>query len=103
MEINNSSSNFQIQSFGRPSQLPKNVVDPQEKKEQTSSQQRVNRVEVDEGAISLLEQEKEASGNATAYDQPSKKNATAVSAYQAVDNLEQRENVQQLLGVDIFA
>jgi hypothetical protein len=103
MEINNTQPSLQIQNFGRPNQAPKKVNDPQEKSEQASSQQRVNRLEVSDNAISLLEQEKETSDRSTAYDQPSKKNATAVSTYQSVNNLEQRENVQQLLGVDIFA
>lgn len=105
MEIDNTQPSLQIQNFGRPNQAPKKVNDPQEKIEQASSpsQQRVNRLEVSDNAISLLEQEKETSNNSTAYDQPSKKNSTAVSTYQSVNNLEQRENVQQLLGVDIFA
>lgn len=36
-------------------------------------------------------------------DQPSAKNETAVASYQAVGNLAQRESVQQLFGVDVFA
>jgi len=38
-----------------------------------------------------------------AQDQPSPKNETAVASYQAVGNLAQRESVQQLFGVDVFA
>ena len=36
-------------------------------------------------------------------DQPSFKNESAVSSYQAVGNLAQRESVQKLFGVDLFA
>ena len=36
-------------------------------------------------------------------DKPSPKNETAVASYQAVGNLAQRESVQQLFGVDVFA
>lgn len=39
----------------------------------------------------------------TDRDQPSPKNETAVASYQAVGNLAQRESVQQLFGVDVFA
>jgi len=36
-------------------------------------------------------------------DEPLTKNESAVASYQAVGNLAQRESVQQLFGVDIFA
>jgi|TARA_R110001583_G_scaffold21308_4_gene80902 hypothetical protein len=36
-------------------------------------------------------------------DKPSPQNESAVASYQAVGNLAQRESVQQLFGVDIFA
>ncbi|MBL4900045.1 MAG: hypothetical protein JKX76_10480 [Colwellia sp.] len=39
----------------------------------------------------------------TDKDKSSRKNETAVASYQAVGNLAQRESVQQLFGVDIFA
>ena len=41
--------------------------------------------------------------SATDKDKPSPKNETAVASYQAVGNLAQRESVQQLFGVDVFA
>jgi len=41
--------------------------------------------------------------SSTAQDKPSPKNETAVASYQTVGNLAQRESVQQLFGVDIFA
>ncbi|WDE03528.1 hypothetical protein SG34_019320 [Thalassomonas viridans] len=39
----------------------------------------------------------------TAYDRPSSQNLNAVAAYQSVNNIAQRDNVQQLFGVDLFA
>mgnify|MGYP007087009144 CR=1 FL=1 len=42
-------------------------------------------------------------GSSASQDQPSAKNETAVASYQAVGNLAQRESVQQLFGVDIYA
>jgi hypothetical protein len=36
-------------------------------------------------------------------DQPNEQNLNAVNAYQSVNNLAQREAIQSLLGVDLFA
>ena len=41
--------------------------------------------------------------SASSKDKPSPKNEIAVASYQSVDNLAQRESVQQLFGVDVFA
>jgi hypothetical protein len=41
--------------------------------------------------------------SASDKDKPSPKNETAVASYQTVGNLAQRESVQQLFGVEIFA
>ena len=38
-----------------------------------------------------------------AKDNVSSQNQTAVSSYQKIDNLAQRESVQQLLGIDLYA
>mgnify|MGYP000636146803 CR=1 FL=1 len=43
------------------------------------------------------------SSSSASQDQPSAKNETAVANYQAVGNLAQRESVQKLFGVDLFA
>lgn len=40
---------------------------------------------------------------ATDQDKPSPKNESAVASYQTIGNLAQRESVQQLFGVDVFA
>lgn len=65
----------------------------------------------DKQAIALFEKsqlEAKSTLNGNAYsptdkDKPSPKNETAVASYQTVGNLAQRESVQQLLGVDLFA
>jgi len=36
-------------------------------------------------------------------DQPNEQNLNAVNAYQSVNNLAQRETIQSMLGVDLFA
>lgn len=100
MQVNNSSISYQIKPLDYTNQPPSKTKSTQE---QRAEQPRVERIDVDEKSIQLLEQEKQANQNRTGYDQPSRQNKTAVSAYQSVGNIEQRENVQQLLGVDIFA
>ena len=37
------------------------------------------------------------------YDSPSQQNQTAVAAYSSVGQIAQRENIQQVFGVDLFA
>lgn len=37
------------------------------------------------------------------FDRPSNQNLNAVAAYQSVNNIAQRDSVQQLFGVDLFA
>jgi len=69
------------------------------------------RLDVNEQAIALLEQQstqisdqKNAKKTQNAnLDQPSGQNLTAVNAYQSVNNLTQRENIQAMFGVDLFA
>jgi anti-sigma28 factor (negative regulator of flagellin synthesis) len=41
--------------------------------------------------------------NNASLDQPSSQNLTAVNTYQTVNNLAQRESIQLMLGVDIYA
>lgn len=71
-------------------------------------------VVADEQAIALFEQNQleasaaKSTANNNAFipadkDEPLTKNESAVASYQAVGNLAQRESVQQLFGVDIFA
>lgn len=39
----------------------------------------------------------------TSPDQPSSKNLTAITQYQAINNLAERESVQKIFGVDLLA
>ena len=89
--------------------------------DQSSNKQAQASIVIDEQAIALYEQSQalqsaqstsptESSKESFSFekssasqDQPSAKNETAVASYQAVGNLAQRESVQQLFGVDLFA
>ncbi len=76
--------------------------------EQSSNKQKATSIVIDEQAIALFEenqasQSSKKSASFTSQDQPSAQNETAVASYQAVGNLAQRESVQKLLGVDLFA
>lgn len=78
----------------------------QQTQQDEQKQQRVNRLEVDENAIAILErqnQQRQSAASNTSFDTPTEQNNTAIAAYQSVGNIEQRDNVQQLLGVDLFA
>lgn len=80
--------------------------------EQSSSSQEKQSIVIDEQAIALFKEGHDLQSNKddaffnrsfASQDQPSAKNETAVASYQAVGNLAQRESVQQLFGVDLFA
>jgi len=85
--------------------------------EQASNNQAIPSIVIDEQAIALFEQSQPSasipaqlssqlgnqSPSSASQDQPSAKNETAVASYQAVGNLAQRESVQKLFGVDLFA
>ncbi|MDX2368975.1 MAG: hypothetical protein QNK36_11325 [Colwellia sp.] len=90
------------------------VVVSKTEQEKLLNKQANQGVVVDQQAIALFEKnqfEANAAKSAvssstfatTAQDKPSPKNETAVASYQAVGNLAQRESVQQLFGVDVFA
>mgnify|MGYP003624339464 FL=1 len=79
------------------------------------------RLDIDEQAISLIErdqlsqfdsrnnlqrnnQQGEQSTNYNSgYDSPSNQNRSAVAAYQSVGAIAQRDDIQQIFGVDLFA
>jgi hypothetical protein len=74
------------------------------------------RFDIDEQAIALIEREQlqpfnnasqqQSSGSNndnSRYDAPSSQNQSAVAAYQSVDSIAQRDNIQQVFGVDLFA
>jgi hypothetical protein len=91
-------------------------VDPaaiaDEEKAQSKNTSATPSLVIDEQAIALLEQSQASLSTQTQpnktyssanEDQPSAKNETAIANYQAVGNLAQRESVQKLFGVDLFA
>ena len=89
------------------------VVVSEIEQEQSSKRQAIPSIVIDEQAIALYEQSQASlstkaqpsseSFSSENQDQPSAKNETAVANYQAVGNLAQRESVQKLFGVDLFA
>ncbi|MFT6917970.1 MAG: hypothetical protein ACJA2G_000582 [Cognaticolwellia sp.] len=75
------------------------------------------RLDIDEQAMALIEREplspydsgkssqqsyQQTSAN-SGYDTPSSQNKLAVAAYQSVDAIAQRDSIQQIFGVDLFA
>jgi hypothetical protein len=97
------------------------VQQEQEKPRQNSSQKntqnnQVERLDVEPSAIALVEQNQQLNAEAnvqqqsqatysksSGYDQPSQQNKTAVSTYQSVDGIAQRDSIQQAFGVDLYA
>jgi hypothetical protein len=92
----------------------------QQVNEQAQKPRQVERFDIDPQAIALIEQEQQSqqsqtnqtfgssnqssqNANSTAYDQPPSQNKSAVAAYQSVNSISQRENIQQVFGVDLFA
>jgi hypothetical protein len=86
-----------------------NLEKDQDRPKSTSA----TRIDADPQAITLFEQQNQtqasassntaSSSNSAAYDRPTEQNRSALAAYQRVDNQAQRDNVQQLFGVDVFA
>ena len=90
------------------------VVVSQKEQDKLSNKQINQGIVADQQAIALFEKNQfEANAakstvssnsfTATDQDKPSPKNESAVASYQTIDNLAQRESVQQLFGVDVFA
>jgi hypothetical protein len=116
MQINNSISTApNLQKVKPSTSVDRQVIDARVKigknlaEDFTDSNQapknRVDRFDVDERALEVVSQKQVFKEQAkdTNYDQPTKKNSIAVSAYQAVDNQAARDKVQQTFGVDFFA
>lgn len=55
----------------------------------------------DEKTLAVLNQSRQQ--GYTSYDQPKGRNQQAANAYSSVDNMAKREEVQAMLGVDLFA
>ncbi len=98
----------------------------QQAKDQEQKSSQVNRFDVDEKSLALVEknqqksaeeqsssqlssqtnnQSKQSSKSTTQtdYDSPSQQNKSAIAAYSSVGNIAQRENIQQVFGVDLLA
>ncbi|MFD2166411.1 hypothetical protein ACFSJY_09030 [Thalassotalea euphylliae] len=110
MQVNNSNLSTQVisnQQQVTPQQQNQQVAERerlQNDQQNSREQQRVNRISIDQNAIAVLDRDREAQQrNNTTYDAPSQRNSRAIGAYQTVDNLERKDSVQQLLGVDIYA
>jgi hypothetical protein len=115
MQINNAStfSSGNVQTLNNKTsannQQTKKVAAPDES--EVTAIAPPERLEVSEQAITLLEQQSatknnqqdKSSNNTAKLNQFADQNATAVNAYQSVNNLAQRENIQAMLGVDLFA
>ena len=75
------------------------------------------RLDIDEQSIALIEREQlpasnvnsnrqtnnQQSNNSSGYDAPPSQNQLAVAAYQSVGSIAQRDNIEQIFGVDLFA
>ncbi len=92
-----------------------NIVAPDKK--QTATEKTPQRIDNNKKAIALLDSQN-ANENAlknetvapqsakfagVGLDQPNEQNLNAVNTYQSVNNLAQRETIQSMLGVDLFA
>lgn len=79
------------------------------KSSQSNSSKQQTRFEVDEQAITLLEKNNVEPNpslrgeSTTDYDQPTQTTRLAVLTYQSVDNLAQRQSIEQTFGVDLYA
>lgn len=116
MQINNSLNANQIVPSTKSRKLVDNQQDSQRIKFETekeltndSNEQGNTRFDVDEQALQLVAQHNSGQqaglnqSKSSSYDQPSEFNHTAVSAYQSIDNLAQRDNIKKIFGVDLFA
>lgn len=85
-----------------------NVVGPISNANEKTQQQQ-ERFDVSEKALEVVaksyqaEQQNNQPDVLPSYDQPSQRNQTAVSTYQNVNNLSQREDIKSVFGVDLFA
>ncbi len=75
----------------------------QEKSSIVINEQGIAFYEERQASVSTQAQPRNESYSSTSKDQLSAKNETAVANYQTVGNLAQRESVQKLFGVDLFA
>ena len=85
-----------------------------------NSERSVERLDVNEQALAIVDEQRqqqtqqeaqqqslvlssEDNTNNTSVEQVNNRNITAVSTYQGVENLQQRSDIEQLFGVDLYA
>jgi hypothetical protein len=100
-----------------------NKLNTQQTQEKNKQSSQVERFDVDAKALALVEQAQTSSNSLqtpsqgsnafsqqsnnqssskASYDSPSKQNQTAIAAYSSVDSISQRENIQQVFGIDLL-
>ncbi|WP_077285010.1 hypothetical protein [Cognaticolwellia aestuarii] len=114
---NNSSVQAQEQRARVAARETQSAEESKSQKSQLDADTR-QRFDIDEQAIALIEREQpsaygDSNNNAqqsnqqnsysSGYDAPSNQNKLAVAAYQSVDTLAARDNIEQVFGVDLFA
>jgi hypothetical protein len=116
MQLNNSIPNASLSSYVKPSTLiDRKQADARVKIDKSvtddfydinkAPKKKVERFDLDERALDVIKQQKlvKEQTHSTSYDQPTQKNATAISTYQTVDNLATRDKIQQTFGIDFLA
>ena len=124
MQINNSSTNLTANPLVSGSQSVQNGTavnraelerarrqDNQERAPEQQSQQLPQRLDIDAQALAVVDEQfnqqasnnNQSGANNTFVEQNGLRNQTAVSTYQGVENIEQRANIEQLFGVDLYA
>jgi hypothetical protein len=95
------------------------VVREESKAQNAQTEQNAKqRLDIDEKALALVEREQlqpfdngnasnqgssQRQFNSSSYDNPSQQNQSAVATYQSVGAIAQRDSIQQVFGVDLFA
>ncbi|GAA5140096.1 hypothetical protein [Thalassotalea piscium] len=117
MQINNSNTNPLLLSkiTGKVEQtqsktLINNQRDQARAKEQDNEKNQGSRLDIDKQALARVaqfNQERTSDVNKVVsekngYDRPSQQNQFAVNSYRSVENIAQRESIQQTFGVDLF-
>lgn len=131
MQINNAANNISqtpivlgnnssVQALEQSTRVTarENLASEENKNQQ--SQADINsrqRLDIDDQAIALIEREQLPSSNVNSnrqansqqnnsnsgYDAPPSQNQLAVAAYKSVGSIAQRDNIEQIFGVDLFA
>ncbi|QOL24634.1 hypothetical protein LP316_09780 [Thalassotalea sp. LPB0316] len=123
MQINSSTNSTALGQVINPNQgVSREQVRVERAREQNveTNARPAQRLDVNEQALAIVDEQRQQQaqqqnlqqavvlskddeyGN-TAREQVSNSNLTAVSAYQGVENLQQRSDIEQLFGVDLYA